>query len=288
MPEKKRVTGLGRGLSALLEEVGAPSAAAPGALPTMLPVASIDPNSAQPRRQFDRESLDDLTASVKARGIVQPILVRPVADGRYQIVAGERRWRAAQAAQLHDIPVVVRELDDAAAFEIALIENIQRADLNPVEEAEGFARLMRDFGHTQEALARIVGKARSHVANILRLLDLPESIRAMLRDRSLSMGHARALITARDPVTLAQRVVAEGLSVRQTEALAAALAPRRAARRAPAAADANLADLEATLADSLGMPVRLAATPDGAGALTVRYSSLDQLDRLCALLGRPG
>ncbi|MGL4541591.1 MAG: ParB/RepB/Spo0J family partition protein [Polymorphobacter sp.] len=288
MIEKKRQSGLGRGLSALLEEVSSSSLAERGAVSTVsrLPLAQIVANPQQPRRQFDAASMDELVASVRQRGLLQPILVRPLPGGRYEVVAGERRWRAAQAAQLHEVPVVVRELEDSAAFEIALIENIQRVDLNAIEEAEGFARLMRDFGHTQEALAKLVGKARSHVANLLRLLDLPEAVRAMVIERKLTMGHARALVSAADPAGLAARVVAEGLSVRATEALASARGPLAAPspqrqRRDPEV-DANVAALESQLADAIGVPVSITMSTVDSGAVTLRFTSLDQLDLISA------
>ncbi len=288
MTEKKRQSGLGRGLSALLDEVGsAPADRGTAAAPTRLPLAQIVANPAQPRRQFDSAAMDELIASVRERGLLQPILVRPLPGGRYEVVAGERRWRAAQAAQLHEVPVVVRELEDSAAFEIALIENIQRVDLNAIEEAEGFARLMRDFGHTQEALAKLVGKARSHVANLLRLLDLPEAVRALVIERKLTMGHARALVSAPDPVALANRVVAEGLSVRATEALAStrtAATPARPPRNRAhdAERDANVAALEAQLSDAIGVPVSINMANFDSGAVTLRFASLDQLDLISA------
>ena len=289
MTEKKRQSGLGRGLSALLDEVGsAPADRGTAAAPTRLPLAQIVANPAQPRRQFDSAAMDELIASVRERGLLQPILVRPLPGGRYEVVAGERRWRAAQAAQLHEVPVVVRELEDSAAFEIALIENIQRVDLNAIEEAEGFARLMRDFGHTQEALSKLVGKARSPVANLLRLLDLPEAVRALVIERKLTMGHARALVSAPDPVALAQRVVAEGLSVRATEALASTRANVAAPARPPrnrvhdAERDANVAALEAQLSDAIGVPVTINMANFDSGAVTLRFASLDQLDLISA------
>ena len=214
MPERKR-GGLGRGLSALMDE-----AATPGAVRMTLPLADIVASATQPRRRFDEVAMDELVESIRARGVLQPILVRPIAGGRYEIVAGERRWRAAAAAQLHEIPVVIRDLDDAAAFEIALVENIQRADLNPIDEAEGYRRLLGEFGHTQEGLAKIVGKSRSHIANLLRLLDLQTDVRELVAVGALSMGHAKALMGAVDPYALAYRAINEGLSVRQVEALA--------------------------------------------------------------------
>ena len=292
MAEKKRVSGLGRGLSALLEEAATPpDANGPGV--ARLAVADIAANPHQPRRNFDAGAMDDLIASVKAHGVLQPILVRPVAGGRFEIIAGERRWRAAQAAGLHEMPAVVRPLDDRTAFEIALIENIQRSDLNAVEEARGYKRLIEDFGHTQQVLSTIVGKSRSHVTNLLRLLDLPEAVQAMVEAGTLAMGHARALIGAADPVALAQRVVSEGLSVRSIEALVAGKAPPkpRHALSQPAGQtsgnEANVDALEFQLAESLGMPVALSVAPGASsGSLTVRFASLDQLDWLCAKLGQ--
>ena len=278
MREPKRA-GLGRGLSALMDEVG------PAATRTVVPLAEIVANPRQPRRSFDAAAMDELIASVRERGILQPILVRPVGTGgerRYEIVAGERRWRAAAAAQLHDMPVVIRDLDDAAAFEIALVENIQRADLNPIEEAEGFRRLMDDHGHTQDGLAKIVGKARSHVANLLRLLELSPEIRDLVATGELPLGHAKALMTAADPLALALRVKAEGLSVRQVEAIARKGTPRPG--RATVAIDPDLAALETRLGEALGMAVTLALPAPPAGTLTIAFSTLDQLDLLCRLL----
>ena len=283
MAERKRSAALGRGLAALLEEAG-PGGDAPERITVAL--ADVVANPAQPRRRFDAEALAELTESVRLHGILQPILVRPLGSGRYEIVAGERRWRAAQAIPLHEIPVVVRELDGVAAFEIALIENIQRADLNPIEEAEGFARLVRDYGHTQEALGKIVGKARSHVTNLLRLLDLPDPVRRLLENGALSMGHARALIGRPDASALAERVVEQRLSVRQTEALVRAqAADAKSPRRAKFSRDPNVAELELQLADVLGMTVQI-VSGDGAGKgrMTVDFSTLDQLDLLCSLL----
>ncbi len=278
MREPKRA-GLGRGLSALIDEAG------PAVTRTVVPLAEIVANPRQPRRRFDAAAMDELIASVRERGILQPILVRPVGTGgarRYEIVAGERRWRAAAAAQLHDMPVVIRDLDDAAAFEIALVENIQRADLNPIEEAEGFRRLMDDHGHTQDGLAKIVGKARSHVANLLRLLDLSPEIRDLVANGELPLGHAKALMTAADPLALALRVKAEGLSVRQVEAIVRKGTPRPG--RATVAIDPDLTALETRLGEALGMAVTLAIPAPPAGTLTIAFSTLDQLDLLCRLL----
>jgi ParB family chromosome partitioning protein len=292
MADKKRVSGLGRGLSALLEEAATPrDANAPGV--TRLAIADIRANPAQPRRHFNADAMNELVASVRVHGVLQPILVRDVADGRYEIVAGERRWRAAQVAGLHEIPAVVRSLDDRTAFQIALVENIQRNDLNAIEEARGYHRLIDEFGHTQQALAEIVGKSRSHVANLLRLLDLPETVQTMVEDGRLAMGHARALIGAANPLALAERTVKEGLSVRTVEELAAGRGkpkPRHALVGSAATAgsgDANIDAIEVQLAESLGMPVALAVASGGeSGSLTVRFASLDQLDWLCAKLGQ--
>ena len=287
MADRKRASGLGRGLAALLEEAG-PA----GDMTERLTVALADivANPAQPRRRFDPDTMAELADSVRLHGILQPILVRPVADGRYEIIAGERRWRAAQAVPLHEVPVIIRRLDDAAAYEIALIENVQRADLNPIEEAEGFARLVRDYGHTQEALGKIVGKARSHVANLLRLLELPDAVRALLETGELSMGHARALIGSVDATELAERVVAQRLSVRQTEALVRARSTTASKPRGPKLSrDPNVAELEMQLADALGMTVQIATSDAaGKGRVAIEFSTLDQLDLLCALLnGNP-
>lgn len=292
MVDKKRVSGLGRGLSALLEEAAVPVDANSSGV-ARLAIADIRANPAQPRRFFNAEAMDELVSSVRAHGVLQPILVRGLADGRYEIVAGERRWRAAQVAGLHEIPAVVRALDDRVAFQIALIENIQRSDLNAMEEARGYRRLIDEFDHTQQALAGIVGKSRSHVANLLRLLELPEAVQSMVEDGRLAMGHARALLGAANPLALAERTVKEGLSVRAVEELAAGRArpkPRHALSGAAATAssnDANVDAIEVQLAESLGMPVALSvAAGSESGSLTVRFASLDQLDWLCARLGQ--
>lgn len=276
MPENKRA-GLGRGLSALMDE------GAPAAMRTILPLADIVANATQPRRRFDAAAMDELTASIRERGVLQPILVRPIGSRRYEIVAGERRWRAAAAAQLHELPVVIRDLDDAAAFEIALVENVQRSDLNPLEEAEGYRRLLTDYGHTQEALGKIVGKARSHIANLLRLLDLPIEVRELVAAGAITMGHAKALMAADDAITLATRTAAEGLSVRQVEALVRkGAAPRQP--RTIAAHDPDIDALETRLGEALGMTVTLTMPNAPTGGLTIAFSTLDQLDLLCRLL----
>lgn len=273
--------GLGRGLSALLDEGAAAAASGGGATAERtLPVASIVANARQPRRRFDPAALDELTESVRRRGVLQPILVRPLGDGRFEIVAGERRWRAAQAARLHDMPVVVRELDDATAFEVALVENLQRADLNPIEEAEGYARLSGEGGHSQAEIAGLVGKSRPHVANLLRLLDLSDEVRDLVRSGELTMGHARALVGAAEGERLARRAVAEGLSVREVERLArAGAAARPRAIRTTAGRDPNLAELEALLGEALGLPVRVQP-----GRVEIAYATVEQLDLVCARL----
>jgi len=289
----ERQRGLGRGLSALLGEPVAEAAPISGEMPrgvNVLPIESLKPNPDQPRKIFSKDQLDELTVSIRDKGILQPILVRPITgqEGLYQIVAGERRWRAAQAARLTEVPVVVREMDDAEVFEVAIIENVQRADLNPIEEAEAYKQLIEQFARTQDQVAGIVGKSRSHVANTMRLLQLPDGVIDYVRDGRLSAGHARAMVTAPDPAALAEQVHREGLNVRQTEALArkAAEGPKAAPRK-PAEADgsADIAALENDLADALGLKVSL-ADRGGKGDLVLSYASLEQLDDLCRRLMR--
>jgi ParB family transcriptional regulator, chromosome partitioning protein len=281
---RKRPTSLGRGLSSLLGDVAPDSggAAAKGSI-QMLPVASIEPHPGQPRRHFDEAALEELAASIRARGVIQPIVVRPNGH-RFQIVAGERRWRAAQRARLHEIPAVVRDFTDDETLEVALIENIQRADLNAIEEAQAYGRLVADYGHSQEELGRLVSKSRSHVANLLRLLELPVEVQAMVSAGELSMGHARALITAPDAAALARDVVRRKLSVRETEKLAQQgrqSRPRAATAAGPA--DADVAALERQLGDLLGIAVTIKHKGSN-GAITLSYSTLDQLDMLCQRL----
>ena len=311
--------GLGRGLSALLGDP-APAARAvveilqPGndaharsvedngkAVPSersvrSLPVETLYPGKYQPRHTFDQAAIDDLAESVREKGILIPILARrhPSIDGAFEIIAGERRWRAAQAASLHEVPVLVREFSDQEALEIGLIENLQRQDLSPLEEAEGYRRLMEDFSHTQEALAKTVGKSRSHVANTIRLLALPEAVKELVETRQLTAGHARALLTAADPLGLAKQVVAKGLSVRQVEAMVqktdaspkakpdkAAVKPAAAPAAATAPKDADLVLLERELSNVLGLKVSINLVPSGeGGTLAVEYGSLEQLDDL--------
>ena len=277
--------GLGRGLSALMDE--ASGAVPPSSPPLDIPLARIDPHAGQPRKHFDEASLAELTDSIRQNGVLQPILVRPNRpdDGRYQIVAGERRWRAARAAGLHEIPALVRDLEDFAAAGFALIENVQRTDLNPMEEGEGYARLYYDHALPHDGIARMVGKSRSHVTNLIRLRDLPESVRDALRDGRLQMGHARALLGHADAEAIAQKAISGGWSVRQVEAATrktVAAEPRepRGPRR-----DINIVALEKQIAEALGSRVRVVegATP-GAGEVTLAYSNLDQLDRITARL----
>jgi ParB family chromosome partitioning protein len=262
---------------------GAGAAPARGGL-QMMPVSSIEPHLDQPRRHFDEEALEELAASIKSRGLIQPLVVRPHGH-RYHIVAGERRWRAAQRARLHEVPVIVREFSDSETLEVALLENIQRRDLNAIEEAEAYQRLVNEYGHTQDALAQLVHKSRSHVANLLRLLDLPPGVRALVVTGELSMGHARALVTAVDPEALAQEVVARNLSVRETEKLAKFGKPGR--ERQPKleykGSSADIEALERQLGDMLGLNVQITHRPDG-GSVVLRYSSLDQLDMICQRL----
>jgi ParB family chromosome partitioning protein len=290
MTEMKR--GLGRGLSSLLGEaareqpIAADAARSAGV--QLVPVAQIVPNPDQPRRHFDEGALDELAASLMQRGLIQPLVVRPRDHGYYEIVAGERRWRAAQRARLHEVPVIVRKLNDAETLELAIIENVQRQDLNAIEEAEAYQRLAREYGHTQEVLSKIIGKSRSHIANLLRLLDLPESVRVAVADGRLSMGHARALIAAADPAALAEEVIRRGLSVRETEELARGGKAKRAREPQPAMApDADIVLLERQLRDQLGLKVGIAHGAKG-GTVTIGYATLDQLDMVCQRLSGEG
>lgn len=295
---------LGRGLSALLEESQRDIPVSPAAPPSadgeasapdavrMIDVAQVRPHPDQPRRSFDAQALAELAASISTRGVIQPILVRPDGPGRYQIVAGERRWRAAQQAQLHRIPALVRDFNEAETLEIALVENIQREDLNPIEEAQAYRRLIAQFQHSQEALARLVGKSRSHVANLMRLLDLPPAVRSLLQEGVLSMGHGRALIGAPDCEALAQAVVRRGLSVRDTERLVRQARPLEtkgmgpgALRKPALARDPDIAALERQLGDLLGLNVSIRHPSGGMkGEVVVQYQSLDQLDLIAQRL----
>jgi ParB family chromosome partitioning protein len=291
----KRPHGLGRGLSALLGDVAREEPDAPNAMPAngkavqSIEVSLIQPHPEQPRRHFDEGALQELADSIAKRGIIQPIIVRPHGGG-FQIIAGERRWRAAQRAQLHRIPAIVRDFDEQETLEIALIENIQREDLNPIEEAEAYRKLIAEFHHSQEALGRIVGKSRSHVANLMRLLELPQTVQQQVMESRISMGHARALIGVPDCEALARQVEDKGLSVRDTEQLVRRVktgAETPAAKRNGGARDKDpdIAALEQHLADILGLKVDIAHEGGSAGgALSLRYSNLDQLDMLCQRL----
>jgi ParB family chromosome partitioning protein len=287
MAENRR--GLGRGLSALLgesEEIAHASDPASGVRD--IPIELIHRNADQPRQNFDEADLAELEASIRDKGVLQPILVRPSSrDGEYEIVAGERRWRAAQRAGLTAIPALVRTLGDTEAFEIAIIENIQRADLNPIEEARAYSALMGRLQITQEDTAKRLGKSRSHVANTLRLMQLPASVQEHLVAKRLTAGHARALLTADNAEDLADRIVAQGLSVRDTEALTRDKgdAPKKASGPRKAAKDADTASLEVDLEDALGMSVDI-TDRGGAGAVTIKYASLEQLDEICRRLMR--
>ncbi len=281
---RKRPQSLGRGLSSLLGDMvqESPVSGSTRGSVQLIPVASIEPHPGQPRRHFDEGALAELAESIQQRGVIQPIVVRPHGH-RFQIVAGERRWRASQKARLHEVPAIVREFSDEETLEVALIENIQRADLNAIEEAQAYQRLMADFGHTQEELGKLVHKSRSHVANLLRLLDLPGDIQAMVVDGRLSMGHARAIAGAPDPSALAQEVVSRGLSVRETEKLAQASKPKSRKAAAAAPIDADIAALERQLSELLGVGVTVRHAGNG-GTLALQYSNLDQLDMLCQRL----
>ena len=277
---------LGRGLSALL---GEPEAGAAGSAPAEIPLDLIHPNPEQPRRTFRQAELQELAASIREHGVIQPVILRPAPDtpGAYQIVAGERRWRAAQLAGLHAIPAVIRKIDDRQLLELAIIENVQRVDLDAVEEARGYAQLIETFGYTQEKLASTIGKSRSHVANTMRLMALPEPVLNMLRAGTLTAGHARALITASDPVALAEQAVARGLSVRQVEELARKLPAdiRGRVPRGPSEKDADTRALEGDLSAAIGMRVTIEHVAGGGGEMRIRYQDLDALDRLCRKLG---
>ena len=272
-----RKRGLGMGLSALLGDAG--DLVGPEGV-RIVPIEFLRPSALQPRRYFGEDELAALTESIRARGVMQPLLVRrvPDADEQYEIVAGERRWRAAQIAGCHELPVVVYALSDREALELALLENVQRQDLTPLEEADGYRRLIDEFGHTQEELGQTLGKSRSHIANLIRLLGLPAPLRAMLYGGQLSAGHARALLGARDPAPLARQVIARGLNVRQTEALVRherqTIKPGSPKRR-----DANTLVVERDLSGRLGLRVRLQPRGSG-GTLSIGYRSLDQLDEL--------
>ena len=278
---------LGRGLAALIGDMSTLDGARfaeSGTGSRRLPIDFLIANRANPRREFDQSQLDELANSIREKGVMQPLLVRPTTDpNQFEIIAGERRWRASQLAGLSEVPVLIREVDDKEALELAIIENVQRVDLNPLEEAMGYGQLIEQFDYTQQDLAQVIGKSRSHVANTLRLLKLPDDVRSMLSRGELTAGHARTLITADDPATLAKRIIDGGLSVREAEQLSQqqAAVPRR--KPAPGSKDADTMALEKRLSDILGLHVAIDHKEQG-GRLEIRYRTLEQLDGICAKL----
>jgi ParB family chromosome partitioning protein len=288
MPDER--SRLGRGLAALMEagaEPATPARAARGQ--RRVPIEFLKPNPRNPRRHYSETELGELAQSIQERGVIQPIVVRPTGEAgeAYEIVAGERRWRAAQRAGLHDIPVVVLEVSDAEALELAIIENVQRTDLNALEEAAGYQALAVEFSHSQDAIANIVGKSRSHVANTVRLLKLPDSVKDYINAGKLSAGHARALIGQADPEGMARAIVEKGLNVRQAEALAQEAAPPGKKRKARSQRDANTAAVEKLLSDALGLSVDIDHQGSGGGTLRIRYRTLEQLNDIIRRLEKP-
>ncbi|MBX5238536.1 ParB/RepB/Spo0J family partition protein [Rhizobium sp. NLR22b] len=283
---------LGRGLAALIGEMDQPvpvEAERTVSADRMIPIEFVNRNPRNPRRFFDDTELHDLASSIRQHGIVQPIVVRTMSQDRYEIIAGERRWRAAQLAGLIEIPVIIRDVDDKTALEIAIVENVQRADLNPLEEALGYEQLIAEYGYTQNDLGEIIGKSRSHVANSLRLLKLPDPVRDLLAAGSLSAGHARALVSTPDPASLARTIVAKGMSVRDAEKLAqnnikAQSEPQQPALRRDQK-DSDTLALERTLSDALGLEVSI-NHKSGGGQIKIAYKSLEQLEEVCRLLER--
>jgi ParB family chromosome partitioning protein len=285
---------LGRGLAALIGEVGDEIGAAPERNrggQKKVPVEFLRPNPRNPRKVFEDSELQELTQSIRDRGIIQPIVARPMPNmpDAYEIVAGERRWRAAQKAGLHEVPVVIVNIDDKTSLEYAILENVQRADLNPIEEAEGYSRLMAEFSYTQENLSKIIGKSRSHIANMMRLSDLPDPVKTLLVDRKLTAGHGRALLAVKDPIQVAKKVLDQGLSVRQVEEIAQAdnAAPpkleTKSAKPGKVEKDPDTRALERALQDVLGLTVSIDHKGQG-GELRIRYKTLEQLDGLCRRL----
>jgi ParB family transcriptional regulator, chromosome partitioning protein len=284
MAEEAGRSRLGRGLAALIGDVGAEASVERRRGQRKLPIGSLRPNVRNPRRIFSDTELDELAASLRERGIIQPIVVRPVrgAADSYEIIAGERRWRAAQRAGLHMVPIVPLDVSDDEALQLAIIENVQRADLNPLEEAAGYQSLMSEFGHSQDAVAKMVGKSRSHVANTLRLLKLPQSVQAYIGAGKISAGHARMLVGQPDPERLAREIMDRGLNVRQVEALAqerAHAAGKSVKLRQRVSKDADTAALEKRLSDALGLTVTIDQRGQG-GVLTIRYRGVEQLDEV--------
>jgi ParB family transcriptional regulator, chromosome partitioning protein len=292
VPDEAGRSRLGRGLAALMGDVGTESATERPRGQRKIPTSSLQPNPRNPRRVFPDAELDELAASLRERGIIQPIVARPMrgTPDAYEIIAGERRWRAAQRATLHEVPVVIIEATDAEALQLAVIENVQRTDLNPLEEAEGYRALIRDFSHSQDDVARMVGKSRSHVANTLRLQTLPDRVREHINAGRLSAGQARVLVGHHDAERLADEIVARGLNVRQVEEIAREIAkkkgqPQKSGHKTRAAKNADTLALEKRLADALGLAVSVDHRTRG-GALTIRYRSLDQLDEVVRRLER--
>ena len=294
MAEEGTRSRLGRGLAALIGDVGQESSVERPRSQRRLPTTAIRPNARNPRRVFAAAELDELAASLRERGIIQPIVVRAlrgVPDG-YEIIAGERRWRAAQRAGLHEVPVVVIEATDAEALQLAIIENVQRADLNPLEEADGYRALMEEFHNSQEDIARVVGKSRSYIANTLRLLKLPETVKAYIQSGKLTAGHARMLIGEPNAEQLAEEIVARGLNVREVEAEARARANKSGKKqtngrvRPGSAKSADTLAVEKRLTDALGLTVSIDQRRGGSGTLTVRYRNVDQLDEVIRRLER--
>lgn len=285
MSETRKRRGLGRGLSSLLDGAsGEPQDRTIGA--QTAPIDLVRPNPGQPRKVFPALELEELAESIRQNGVIQPLIVRPRDGGGYEIVAGERRWRAAQSAGLHEVPVVVRELTDDEVLQLAIVENVQRSDLNAIEEAQGYQSLIETFGQNQAEVARAVGKSRPYVANMLRLLALPQDVQDLVMDRRISPGHARALIGAPDPSALSRKIIADGLTVRQTEDLARRVAGPARPRARAAAKDPDTAALENDLAAALALRVSIAHKGEAGGELRIAYSSLEQLDGLCQLLMR--
>lgn len=275
---------LGRGLAALIGDVENEDEALDRVRSSRrVPIEFLSPNPRNPRKAFDQSDLESLAGSIREKGIVQPILVRPIGDGKYEIIAGERRWRAAQRAGLHDVPVLIHEVSDKEALELAIVENVQRSDLNALEEAMGYQDLIDTFGYSQSEIAGVIGKSRPHIANTLRLLKLPDSVQVYIRDGRLSAGHARTLVGAEDPAGAAKRIVESGLTVRDAEQLKGPSARRKAS--ATSAKDADTIALEKALSDGTGLRVTIDHRPaSGSGEIRIKYLDLDQLDDICRRL----
>lgn len=287
MSEPNRPRGLGRGLSALMADVGADAPGRDRRPDLTLPIEALHANPGQPRRHFAPEAMEELVASIREKGIIQPLIVRPQpgTPDQYEIVAGERRWRAAQAAQLHEVPVILRDYSDTEVLEVAIIENIQRADLSPIDEAAGYRQLMSRFGHTQEQIATVLGKSRSHVANLMRLLNLPEDVQEMVTQGALSAGHARTLVGNPEASRLAQQMIEQALTVRDAEALTRKTGKNARRDPPPYKRDPDLAQLEGELSAALGLRAAIEPARDGAGGrLILHYRDLEQFDDLLRIL----